>query len=208
MKKALVLALMLAFSLTQFAFSALAEDGKALFEKKLCIQCHGEGGRSKTSQYPHLAGQSKQYLTNQFASIVQGKRSAGSTVLMEKHPKLKEFNDKDIETIAGYLSSLPRKASPGEADAASITKGEVLFKNLGCPQCHGAGGKGMGEDPQFLAYPKLNGQHADYLFWQMKRILEGTRTNDHANKMREKFKAEKITDVELRSLASYLSSVE
>ena len=208
MKKVLTLGSFLVLCAALISSSALAGDGKALFTKKFCVNCHGADGHSKTPQYPHLAGQNKEYLVNQFNAIIFGKRELGSSALMKNHPKLKDFSPAEIEDIATFLSGLKRVATPGQV--ADVAKGEAMFKNMGCPECHGAGGKGMplGSDPKFAAYPRLNGQHGDYLFWQMKRILEGKRTNNHALTMRDKFKAEKLTDKELRSLASYLSTIE
>ena len=208
MKKALILAITLASALFLTYSPAMAGNGKALFKQKLCMNCHGANGHSKTPQYPHLAGQNKLYLLNQFNAIVHGQRKLGSTVLMANHPKLKGFSPQDIDDITTYLASLPRKASDVHAPAALVSKGEALFKNLGCTKCHGDGGQGKGNDPKFAAYPKLNGQHAEYLFWQMKRIIEGKRTNNHALKMRETFKAEKLNDAEFKAIAAYLSSVE
>lgn len=208
MKKVFTLGLTLLFGATILTTQAMAGNGKALFSKKLCVNCHGPDGHSKTPQYPHLAGQNKLYLINQFNAIIYGKRALGSTALMKKHPKLKSFTPQEIDDIADYLAGLTRIASPGHVSAASVTKGGALFKNMGCTECHGKGGKGMANDPKFAAYPKLSGQHGDYLYWQMKRILEGTRTNNHALKMREKFKSEKMTDKELRAIANYLSTVQ
>ncbi|MDT8446385.1 MAG: c-type cytochrome [bacterium] len=207
MKKALIYGLTLAFAVFSASSLVWAKDGKTLFKEKLCVACHGPAGASKTPQYPHLAGQNKLYLINQFNAIIYGKRELGSTPLMKNHPKLKDFTPQDIDSIAEYLSGLPRVVTPS-GSAADVAKGEALFKNLGCTQCHGAGGKGKGDDPKFLAYPKLNGQHADYLFWQMKRILEGVRTNNHALKMREQFQGEKLTEKDLHAIAIYLSNVK
>src|SRR3989339_843682 len=84
-----------------------AADGKQLYNEKLCVNCHGEGGTSSSPQFPYLAGQNKQYLLNQFKSIIHGDRKTGSAILMGKHPKLQDFNDAEIEAIIGYLASLP-----------------------------------------------------------------------------------------------------
>lgn len=207
MKRALIYGLTLALSVFMAASPTMAQEGKTLFKEKFCVGCHGEKGVSKTPQYPHLAGQNKLYLINQFNAIIYGKRDLGSTPLMKNHPKLEGFKPGEIDKIAGYLASLPRAHSPS-GTKAQAAKGEALFKNLGCPECHGPGGKGKGDDPKFMAYPKLNGQHADYLFWQMKRILEGKRTNNHALKMREQFQSEKLTKKELRAISVYLSQVK
>jgi len=207
MKKALILTIALVFTFFLGAGPATAGDGKALFKKKFCINCHGADGHSKTSQFPHLAGQNKLYLLNQFNAIIHGQRQLGSTTLMAKHPKLKGFSPQDIDDITTYLAKLPRTAADEKSPAALVQKGQALFKNLGCEQCHGAGGKGKAE-PKFASYPKLNGQHPDYLYWQMKRILSGKRTNNHADLMRKKFKEEHLSDPEFKAISAYLGSVK
>jgi len=207
MKKALISTIALVFTFFVGVSPVIAGNGKALFKSKFCINCHGTDGHSKTSQFPHLAGQNKLYLLNQFNAIIHGQRQLGSTTLMAKHPKLKGFSPQDIDDITTYLSALPRKAADEKSPVALVRKGEALFKNLGCEQCHGVGGIGK-KEAKFSAYPKLNGQHPDYLFWQMKRIIEGKRTNNHAAKMRKKFKEENLNDAEFKAIAAYLGSVQ
>lgn len=84
---------------------ATAADGKALFEEKGCISCHGPQGAEPTaSNYPKLKGQNKEYMIQQIKDIKSGARDNGQTALMK--PIVQGLTDAEIEALADYLSSL------------------------------------------------------------------------------------------------------
>lgn len=76
-------------------------DGKTLYQIKLCIICHGDGGRSTTDAYPSLAGQTLLYLINQMKDIKTGVRKSGHAEMMT--PLVQDLTDRDMEVISGYL---------------------------------------------------------------------------------------------------------
>ncbi len=86
--------------------SAIAADGKALFEEKLCITCHGPEGKAPIAdEYPKLAGQNKGYLVQQIKDIRDGVRTNGQTSSMR--PLIAgQLSDTEAEAIATYLSKL------------------------------------------------------------------------------------------------------
>lgn len=185
-----------------------AVSGKQLYADKLCAGCHGMDGKTSSPQFPHLAGQNQQYLENQFKAIVSGKRKLGSSVLMKNHPKLQQFKESDIQAITNYLSTLPRAIQTTKAKPREIAAGAKVYASIGCKQCHGVGGKGMpaGSPKKYNAYPKLNGQHAIYIYSQLEHILAGTRVNDNAGIMKKQLKKAKLSKSDLKSLAAYLSA--
>ncbi|MDX2472019.1 MAG: c-type cytochrome [SAR324 cluster bacterium] len=185
-----------------------AVNGKQLYNDKLCSGCHGKDGKTSSPQFPHLAGQNQQYLENQFKAIVSGKRKLGSSVLMKNHPKLQNFKEGDIQAITNYLSTLPRAIQTTKAAPSAIAAGEKVYAKIGCKQCHGVAGKGMpaGSPKKYNAYPKLNGQHAIYIYSQLEHILAGTRVNDNAGIMLKQLKKAKLSKADLKSLAAYLSA--
>jgi len=84
---------------------AAAADGKALFEQKGCIACHGPEGNQPTGPtYPKLKGQNKDYMIQQIKDIKSGARSNGLTAMMK--PIVKNLNDEEIAAVAEYLSTL------------------------------------------------------------------------------------------------------
>ena len=188
----------------------IAASGKQLYTDKLCAGCHGLDGKTSSPQYPHLAGQNQQYLENQFKAIVSGKRKLGSSVLMNKHPKLQNFKEADIKAITEYLSKLPRGIQTKKGTDKQIATGQKVYAKIGCKQCHGKSGKGMpaGSPKKYAAYPKLNGQHAIYINKQLENILAGKRVNDNAGIMKKQLKKAKLSKADLKALAAYLSSVE
>ncbi len=189
--------------------SLFATDGKALYHEKTCVTCHGEDGKSKSPQYPYLAGQNQQYLINQFKSITEGRRTLGSAAMMAKHPSLKGFTEKQILAVTGYLASLPRPAEAISTNSKLIAQGKSIFRSIGCKQCHGEEGKGMppGSPKKYEAYPKLNGQHATYIYNQLQSILSHKRTNDNTKIMQKQLAKAKLSDHDLKALAAYLSQV-
>ncbi|SNX28621.1 Cytochrome c553 [Polynucleobacter meluiroseus] len=55
------------------------------------------------------------------------------------------------------------------ANAASIEKGQALVEKGNCATCHGAGLNA----PILPAYPKLAGQHPDYIYYALRAYKEG-----------------------------------
>ena len=208
MKKVMTLAILTLTLMTPTGL--MAADGKALYHDKTCVNCHGEGGKSKSPQFPQLNGQNKEYLLAQFDSIINGRRELGSAKIMGKHPVLQHFSKTEIEAITNYLSSLPRTVQEHNPDEKTVALGKEVYEKIGCKQCHGMDGKGMPKDSadKYKAYPKLNGQHSTYVYNQLKNILAGKRANDKAGIMKKQLSNAKLTDKDLKALALYLSQVE
>lgn len=73
--------------------------GKA--KAAMCAACHGAEGISTAPDYPNLAGQKEQYLSNQLLAFRAGTRS---NALMS--PMAQPLSDEDIADLAAYYSSL------------------------------------------------------------------------------------------------------
>ncbi|WP_206953234.1 c-type cytochrome [Trinickia acidisoli] len=58
----------------------------------------------------------------------------------------------------------------GSAHAASIDNGKALVEAHNCAACHGA----TFTNPVSNDYPKLAGQHADYIYWALRAYQTGT----------------------------------
>jgi cytochrome c553 len=68
-----------------------------------------------------------------------------------------------------------------------------------CASCHGAGGQGT------ATLPRLAGQHAQYTERQLKAFNQRERTNDNAVMHSV---AVKLTELELKAVASYISGLK
>lgn len=85
--------------------SAMAADGAALYTSKGCAACHGADAKSPIMpQYPKVAGQSKEYVTQQLTDIKTGSRSNGQSIVMKG--VMAGVSDEEITAIAEYLSGL------------------------------------------------------------------------------------------------------
>ncbi len=92
------------------------------------------------------------------------------------------------------LSPLAQAASPAElARAEEIVMGKCFI-------CHGA--EGESSSPVF---PRLAGQHAQYTENQLKAFNKRDRTNDNAVMHTV---ASKLTELEIKAVASYISGLE
>lgn len=100
LKKSVLVAGMLMISA-----SAFAADGAATYTAKGCAACHGADAKSPIMPaYPKIAGQSKEYTTQQLADIKSGARSNGQSVVMKGI--MAGVSDDEITILAEYLSGL------------------------------------------------------------------------------------------------------
>ena len=101
-----------------------------------------------------------------------------------------------------YFSKQKMKA--GEADdKALVGIGKVIFHDgneetgvpacLGCHQPQGAG---------FGIYPRIGGQHIEYVKQQLKSFASGERSNDVSRFMRTT--AKRLSEEEINAVAQYL----
>ena len=105
MKRALTLlsfGAVLAFASTQLLAAANIDNGKQ--KAAVCLACHGADGNAVDPQYPRLAGQYNEYIQQALREYKTGQR---------RNPIMKGFvatlSDQDIEDIAAFFSSQPRK---------------------------------------------------------------------------------------------------
>jgi cytochrome c553 len=171
-----------------------ADAGKT--KSATCMACHGPDGNSPTNPvWPKLAGQHASYIIKQLNGTDQ-----------TMSPMAAPLQAQDIEDLAAYFSSQPRKI--GEADPALVAKGEAIYRGgdlskglPACIACHGP--KGAGNGP--ANFPSIGGQHAAYVEGTLKKFRSGERANDINRMMRDI--AAKMTDAEIKAVASYVSGL-
>lgn len=190
-------------------FSAAAQEVKGDIkagEKKIamCIGCHGIKGYQasfpEVYKVPMIAGQGANYIVSALTAYKKGDR---------KHPTMRgiadSLSDQDMADVAAYYEVLgkvegavvPGKAADGTARAAE------LVKKGACVSCHGE----SFSKPIAPNYPKLAGQHGDYLFVALKAYkTEGQSTWGRANAIMGGV-AKQFSNAELKELANYVSSL-
>jgi cytochrome c553 len=139
-----------------------------------CANCHGRQGRSIAPKFPVLAGQHANYLAAQlhaFKAQTRGDPDALGYMWGMAAP----LDDEMINALAAYYAA--QVAGPGARDdAAAIARGAEIYAkgiaNDGIPPCAGCHGpNAMGTDQ----FPRLAGQHAQYLLKQLRSFQSNLR---------------------------------
>jgi len=93
----------------------------------------------------------------------------------------------------------------GAAGAASgnVANGEALSKKYNCASCHGADYK----TPIDPSYPKLAGQHADYLAHSLSAYKRGDKVLNGRNNAIMAGMAKPLSDQDMADIAAYLQSL-
>ena len=169
----------------------------------VCASCHGEGGRSQKAEFPHLAGQSAQYLSAQLKDFRAQQRSEGGTkAYMWGVSAL--LDDKAIESLSEYYAA--QTPAPGRTSASPqvLKLGRAIFEKgiparnvRACASCHGEQAEGA------ATFPRLAGQHAAYLQQQLQTF--GTRLRPHGVLMKAEVAGMK--PAEIKAVAAYLQSM-
>lgn len=155
--------------------AARAQDGGRL-AAQLCSACHGAHGNSQSPMFPRLNGQTHDYLVAQlkgFREHVRGESDARSYMWAIAS----QLDDTTVASLADYFSTQTPTA-PSESDPVLAAQGKTLFENgdpqkgvPACASCHGERGQGNGQ------FPRIAGQHGDYLLRQIDVFRNGTRAN-------------------------------
>jgi cytochrome c553 len=165
----------------------------------VCASCHGADGNSAAPENPKLAGQHPEYLYKQLMEFKNGKRK---NAIMQGFAAT--LSDEDMRNIAAWAAS--QKAKPGFAkDKALVAAGERIYKGgiqdrqiAACAGCHSPSGAGLPSQ-----YPRLAGQHADYIASSLKAYRDGSRTNNAIMTG----VAAKMNDREIKAVADYLAGL-
>ena len=202
MIKAATLALALAGALS----SAQAQDAQAGAKKAdMCIGCHGiigyQASFPEIHKVPKIAGQNAPYIVAALTAYKKGER---------KHPTMRgiadSLSEQDMADVAAYYTQ------HGKTDAVLPPKATVepsadvgaLLKKGNCMTCHGDNFS----KPLAPEFPKIAGQHPDYLFVALKSYkTEGHTTWGRSNGVMGGV-AKQFSNSELKALAGYVASLD
>lgn len=182
-------------------------DAKAGETKNaMCIGCHGIKGYQasfpEVYRVPMISGQSGKYIVSALNAYKKGER---------KHPSMRaiaqSLSDQDMADLAAYYSANGLVAGtelPAEPAKKPSPEVQALLNKANCASCHGANFS----KPIDPSYPKLAGQHADYLFVALKAYKVDNNPKVGRGNAIMAGMAKQYTNAELKQLANYLSSVE
>lgn len=201
--RSLVTAATLATVVVSASAQGVAGDVKAGQSKaEMCIGCHGIPGYQNSfpevHKVPKISGQSDKYIVSALTAYKKGDR---------RHPTMRgiagALTEQDMADLAAFYSTQVSKVAPEAPRAASVAAAALIEKGA-CASCHGANFS----KPIDPSYPKLAGQHADYLYVALKAYtVEGNAVIGRNNAIMSGI-AKQYSHTEMREIAKYLASIE
>ncbi len=197
------LAALLAAGSMTVSTAASAQDAKA-GEKKvaMCIGCHNIPGYQASFpeiyKVPKIAGQNAKYIVAALNAYKKGER---------KHPSMRAIattlTDQDMADVAAYYEQLEKGAAAPVAPREPPADIAKLLAKANCESCHGKNYS----TPIDPSYPKLAGQHADYLYVALKAYQTDKNPLIGRSNAIMMGMARPFTHAEIKALAKYLSSL-
>jgi cytochrome c553 len=196
----------LAIILMSVGLASMAQaGGNAAAGEKIvtgvCAACHGADGNSVITTNPKLAQQHPEYIAKQLANFKSGERKNAIMSGMAA-----ALSTEDMANVAAYFGAQKGKVGSAKTNAAG-SLGEKIYRggiaSVGvpaCASCHGATGAGIP-----VQFPRLSGQHAEYVVTQLKAFYTGERANDNAKVMR--MIAAKLSDADMAAVADYIQGL-
>ena len=180
------------------AFKPDLTKGQAL-STQVCGACHTADGSRGSPANPILQGQHADYIVKQLTEFKSGKR---------KNPVMSgmaaALSEEDMKNVAAFYAS--KSAKPGNAkNKDTVRVGERIYRGglqdkavPACAGCHGPAGAGMPAQ-----FPRIGGQHGDYLEAQMTAFRSGARANNAAMTAI----AAKLSDAEIKAVTDYIAGL-
>ena len=170
----------------------------------MCIGCHGIPGYQasfpEVHKVPMISGQSGKYIAAALVAYQKGDR---------KHPTMRgiaeTLSEQDIADVSAYYEqhgkAVELAAKPKREPSVQVA---ALLQKGACVSCHGDNFA----KPIDPSYPKIAGQHADYLFVALKSYkVEKNNNLGRSNAIMGGI-AKQFTNAELKALANYIGAVE
>lgn len=197
----------LAVSFASFAAQAQDITGNVQAGEKInamCIGCHGIKGYQasfpEVYKVPMISGQNAKYIEAALQAYKKGDR---------KHPTMRgiseSLTDQNMADLAAYYSKhglVDGQMAPKEVKSPSVEVAALLSK-ANCASCHGADFS----TPIDPSYPKIGGQHADYLLVALKSYKVSDNAKVGRNNPIMSSMAKQYSNAELKLMANYLASV-
>jgi cytochrome c553 len=171
----------------------------AAISPSVCAACHTNDGSRGVAANPIIQGQHPDYLVKQLAEFKVGKRD--NPVMKAMAAPLSEADMKNV--AAFYASKQPKPGFAKNKDLVAhgekIYRGGIAERSVpACSGCHGPSGAGMPAQ-----YPRLAGQHADYVEAQLAAFRSGARHNNPVMTA----VAAKPNDRDIKAVADYVAGL-
>ena len=166
---------------------------------QICAACHTSDGSRGSPANPIIAGQHDEYLFKQLEEFKSGKRK--SAVMMGMSMPL---SHDDMKNVTAFYASKQAKAGFSKnkdlvALGEKIYRGGIAAKQVpACAGCHSPTGAGIPAQ-----YPRVGGQHTDYLETQLNNFRSGAR----GNSPQMSTIAAKMSDKEIKAVADYMGGL-
>jgi len=174
----------------------------------MCIGCHGIPGYQasfpEVYKVPMISGQNAGYIASALQAYRKGDR---------RHPTMRgiadSLTDQDIADVSAYYAGqVPQGGAPAKASREPSAQVAQLLQKGACVSCHGE----SFSKPIDPSYPKIAGQHPDYLFAALKAYKAGGGASGNAPVGRSNAImagiAKQFSHAELKALAGYLGSLD
>ncbi|MFM8766457.1 MAG: c-type cytochrome, partial [Rubrivivax sp.] len=150
---------------------------------------------------PMISGQNAKYIVASLNAYKKGER---------KHPTMRgiaaSLSDADMADLAAFYEKHGASSVKAVADTPAVAPSaevNALLTKGACISCHGANFN----KPIDGAYPKIAGQHADYLYVALKsyKVANNTQVGRGNAIMGAQVKA--FTNAELKAMANYIAAL-
>jgi cytochrome c553 len=165
----------------------------------VCMACHASDGSRGSPAYPILQSQHPEYLVKQLTEFKSGARQNAVMSGM-----VAALGPDDMRNVAAFYAS--KQAKPGFAkDKATVALGEKIYRGgiadrsiPACAGCHSPDGAGIPAQ-----YPRIGGQHAEYIQAQLVAFRGGVRKNS----VPMTGVAAKMNDAEIKAVSDYIAGL-
>ncbi|HWI14498.1 MAG TPA: c-type cytochrome [Burkholderiales bacterium] len=173
---------------------------------QVCSACHGSDGNSGVPVNPSLASQHADYIYKQLTNFKVDAGKPAERVNPVMTGMVAPLSADDMKNLAAYFSE--QKMKPRAARNADLVKqGQSIYRAgiaakgvPACSGCHSPNGSGIPAQ-----YPRLAGQHPEYITAQLKAFRAGERANDANAIMRTT--AGKLSDKEIAAVSEYVAGL-
>ena len=172
--------------------------------QQVCSNCHGVTGVTVSPNFPNLAAQTEPYIIAQLNGFKSHARHdpAGFEYMWGLSRSLTEDQ---VKGLAAYYAAQAPAQQRIEGDRRRLDAGKAIFEDgvadkgvPACKACHGNEAQGN------ATFPRLAGQHADYL---EKQLIVFKRTDQRPEGSIMKTVAHDLTKQNIRDVATYLQAL-
>ncbi len=176
------------------------ENGRDVYE--VCAACHlTEGWGTKEGTFPQLAGQHRLVAIKQLADI---------RALNRDNPTMYPFalpeaigGPQALADVSAYIAQLlmnpDNGKGTGEIGSPQYEAGKKLYL-ANCTECHGVEGRGIEEK----FFPRIQGQHYNYMLRQFEWIRDGKRRNANPDMVKQ---IAGFSDEDMRNVINYVTRI-